>query len=197
MSAAGTRRRCHVHAHRLARYGLSSPSAVGNVVGNAAVAAPAYARGQNELVEGTCTMLYDVEPRPGADGTPLTIVLPLLPGQSEPWRRFLQELQASRRTACDIACQRWGIRSLALWLTAGHAGDLVVAHMVLATDLAGVEERFARSEEPFDRWFAEQARTLHGVDLRRGVGRYRAELLAEWPEDASLVVPGLPMTPAG
>jgi hypothetical protein len=142
-------------------------------------------------------MPYEIESRLGSDGTPLTMVLPLLPGQSEPWRRFLQELQASRRTACDMACQRWGIRSLALWLTAGHAGDLVVAQLVLATDLAEVEERFARSQEPFDRWFAEQARVLHGVDLRHGMGRYRAELLAEWPEDAPAAAPGLPMTPAG
>src|SRR5208283_2435360 len=45
-----------------------------------------------------------------------------------------------------------------------------------------------------DRWFAEQARTLHGVDLRRGVRRYRAELLAVWPEHVLTVAPDLRMT---
>lgn len=143
-------------------------------------------------MEGTWTMQHKDEPLAGAGGAPLTIVLPLLPGQSEPWRRFLQELQASRRAAFDLACRRWGIRSLTLWLTSARAGDHVVAQVVLATDLADAEERFARSRLPFDLWIAERARALHGVDLRHGVARYRTELLAVWPEQAPPAGGGLP-----
>jgi hypothetical protein len=136
------------------------------------------------------------EARTEADGGPLLIVLPLLPGQSEPWRRFLQELQASRRAAFDAACQRWGIRFLAVWLASARAGDRVVVRVLLADDLTDVEERFARSREPFDLWIAEQARALHGVDLRLGIGRYRAELLGVWPEHASAEADGPPTPPA-
>ena len=142
-------------------------------------------------------MQHEDEPRAGADGAPVTIVLPLLPGQSEPWRRFLQELQASQRSAFDLACRRWGIRSLTLRLASGRAGDLVVVQVVLATDLADAEERFARSRQPFDRLIAERARALHGVDLRHGVARYCTELLAVWPEQEPPAAGGLPMTTAG
>lgn len=142
-------------------------------------------------------MSYETDPQPELDATPLTVVLPLLPGQSEPWRRFLQELHTSRHTAFDMARQRWGLQSLTLWLTAGQAGAVVVAQVVLATDLADVEERFARAQAPFDRWFAEQASMLHGVDLRRGVRRYCAELLAVWPEDAPAAAPDLSVTFVG
>ena len=129
-------------------------------------------------------MLAQGEPRWDADGTPLTLVLPLLPGQSEAWRRFLQELQASRRADFDAAYGRWGLRSLALWLAPGRPGDLVVVQVELAGALADAEERFARSQQPFDQWITERARELHGVDLRTGVARYRAELLGLWPEQA-------------
>jgi hypothetical protein len=117
-----------------------------------------------------------------ADAASLTLVLPLLPGQSEAWRRFLQELQVSRRADFDAACRRWGLRTLTLWLAPARPGDLVVAQLALAADLADAEERFAHSRQPFDRWIAERARELHGVDLRSGVARYRAELLEVWPE---------------
>ncbi|MDB5076673.1 MAG: hypothetical protein JWO42_2852 [Chloroflexi bacterium] len=141
------------------------------------------------------------EPRGGADGATLTIAVPLLPGQSEAWRRVVQELQESWRAEFVAAYRRWGIRRLALWLAPSRPGDLVVIQLELAEDLKDAEERFARSRQPFDRWIAERAYELHGVDLRTGVARYQAELLGLWPEPAPpaaggpLTVPGAGMIP--
>ena len=123
------------------------------------------------------------EPRAGM---PAMIVLPLLPGQSEAWRRFLQELQGSRRAEFDAACRMWGIRSLALWLALSRTADLVVVQVALAGDLPEAEEQFAPSKQPFDRWITERARELHGLDLRHAFTRYRAERLGVWPERAPL-----------
>ena len=142
-------------------------------------------------------MQNDDEPRAGADGAPLTIVLPLLPGQSEPWRRFLQELQGARRSGFDAACWRWGIRALTLWLAPARTGDVVVAQVVMATNLSDVAERFVPSRQPFDRWIAERARELHGVDVSLGLARHRAELLAGWQAESPLSTGGLPASPAG
>ena len=122
------------------------------------------------------------QPRRDGHEAPLTLVLPLRPGQSEAWRRFLQELQASRHADFDAACRRWGLRSLALWLAPARPGDLVVAQLRLVGALADAEERFARSRQPFDRWITERVRELHGLDLRTGVARYWAELLGVWPQ---------------
>jgi hypothetical protein len=114
----------------------------------------------------------------------VTIVRAILPGQSEAWRRFVQELQESRRADFGLACQRWGIRSLAVWLAPARPGDLVVAQVEVAEELADTEERFARSRQPFDQWIRERVRELHGVDLDDGVAQCRAELVAVWPEAA-------------
>ncbi|MDB5074856.1 MAG: hypothetical protein JWO42_1035, partial [Chloroflexi bacterium] len=56
----------------------------------------------------------------------------------------------------------------------------------------------ARSRQPFDRWIAERAYELHGVDLRTGVARYQAELLGLWPEpEPAQPVPGGPLMVPG
>ena len=115
----------------------------------------------------------------------MNVVLPVRPGQSEPYRRFLQELQGSRREDFAAFRQRWGLRSLAIWLAPARAGGVVVAQVELAGDLAAFAAGFARSTHPFDRWLAERFRELHGVDLGDGVARYRAELLGAWAAPAT------------
>jgi len=126
-------------------------------------------------------MQHPREPHQDGNEAQLTIVVPVRPGQSEAWRRLIQELQQSRREDFDEAYRRWGVRSLRIWLAPSRPGDLVVAQLELAEDLADAEEQFARSREPFDQWITERARELHAVELRNGVTRYRAELIAVWP----------------
>jgi hypothetical protein len=110
----------------------------------------------------------------------MNVVLPIRPGQAEPYRRFLQELQGSRREDFAAFRQRWGLRSLAIWLAPARAGGVAVVQVELAENLATVAATFARSPHPFDRWLAERVGELHGVDLGDGIARYRAELLGAW-----------------
>ena len=143
-------------------------------------------------------------PGPGGgigDVVPLTLVVPLLPGQGEPWRRFVQELQGSRHAEFAAARRRWGLRTLALWLVPARPAELVVAQLVPAAgradaaDAAARLAHFARSGQPFDQWLREQVRALHGVDLSGGVARYRATFLAMWPEEAPPAEGRLPPGP--
>jgi hypothetical protein len=111
----------------------------------------------------------------------LIFVLPIRPGRSEPYRRFLQELKASRRVDFEAACRRWGICCVAIWLAQGRGGDLAVIQLRLAADLAEAEERFALSQLPFDMWIKERVRELHDVDPNSLI-RYQAELLEVWQD---------------
>lgn len=126
------------------------------------------------------------EAREASEATKLTLVLPILPGQSEPYRRFLQELKESRYADFRAACGRWGIRSAKVWLapappTAGPgAGDLSVIQLCPTGNCADIGERFGRSQLPFDLWFKERVRELHGVEGYMGFARNRAELLEVW-----------------
>jgi hypothetical protein len=116
----------------------------------------------------------------GGEATKQTIVLPVRPGQSEAWRRFIQELQESRCKDFDAACRRWGIRSLAIWLAPGRPADLVVAQLEVAESLEDTDERFMSSQEPFDQWLKERAHEIHGVDLSNRIPIFRAEPMGVW-----------------
>ena len=110
----------------------------------------------------------------------VTLALPIVSGQSEAYRRFVQELQGSRRDDFVAAWRRWGIVDLTLWLAPGRTGDVALARLTLATELVDVEARLAAANGPFDQWFTARIRDLHGVDLSYGVARYLVESLGQW-----------------
>ena len=118
---------------------------------------------------------------PGRDRE-VVLALPVIPGRTEAYRRFVQELQGSRRAAFVAACHRWGIAGMALALAPHRPGDVILAYIVLARDLGDVEARLAVADDPFDRWLKARVRELHGVDLSYGLSRYLVDAVGRWPE---------------
>jgi hypothetical protein len=112
------------------------------------------------------------------------IVWPVRPGQSEAWRRFVQELQGTRREEFGAACRRWGIRSLAVWLAPSRPNDFVVAETECDNSV------IVFTQDLFDQWFVTRIRELHGVDLSTGIVMYPAELFCRWPERAVALLGG-------
>jgi hypothetical protein len=94
------------------------------------------------------------------------IILPLLPGKTEAWRRFVQELQELKEQAWSAWRKRVGLRDLRVWVKSGPQGAAVFvqASKNVPTGRLGllVDER-----EPFDRWLRDQVLALHGLDLAR------------------------------
>ena len=68
------------------------------------------------------------------------------------------------RAAFEDARRRAGIAREAVWIQSTPNGDFVVVY-THADDLAPPSRRFATSEDPFDRWFREHVRQVHGVAL--------------------------------
>ena len=122
----------------------------------------------------------------------VTLALPVVPGQSEAYRRFIQERQETRRDEFVEACRRSKIERLTVWLAPRRSGDVVLARVELAADLMDVEGSFALSPDAFDQRIRVRARELHGVDLGYGVADYRAGLLGRWPSADPTEEPGHP-----
>ncbi|MFN8538410.1 MAG: hypothetical protein U0232_13155 [Thermomicrobiales bacterium] len=59
----------------------------------------------------------------------LALALPVVPGQQEAWRRFLQELLDSRVADCAASFQRIGVRFITAWLVPAPPDGLIVAHL--------------------------------------------------------------------
>jgi hypothetical protein len=111
--------------------------------------------------------------------TALTVVLPLLPGKQEAWRRFCQVLQGSRRCEYGAWREQMGITQEEAWLSQTAQGDLVRVHLQAEHPEHALAD-LATSRRPFDRWFRQQVLELHGLDLALLVPASAHELIFDW-----------------
>ena len=111
--------------------------------------------------------------------TALTIVLPLLPGKQESWRRFCQVLQGSRHREYAVWREQMGITQETAWLSQALHGDLVCLQLEakhpqrLLADLSA-------SHRPFERWFRQQLLELHGLDMMQLANASAHEVVFVW-----------------
>jgi hypothetical protein len=55
-----------------------------------------------------------------------------------------------------------------VWIQSTPGGDVAVV-VIEAPDVQAAMGGLATSEEPFDRWFREHIRDVHGIDLAEGL----------------------------
>ncbi len=111
----------------------------------------------------------------------ITIILmaPILPGKSEAWRRFLQELKHSRRAEYEASRHHLGITAEWTWIVETIRSDIAII-AIEAEQPGPVIAHLAASELPFDRWFKEQLLALQGVELARPQATLYSDLVFEW-----------------
>ncbi len=98
----------------------------------------------------------------------VAFALPLLPGQTEADRTALTSCwEGARREAFGDARRRAGILREAAWIQPARGGDVTVIYLE-ADDLAAAFTLLETSAEPFDRWFRDHVRRVHGVGMAEG-----------------------------
>ena len=99
-------------------------------------------------------------------GTALMIclIIPILPGLSEAWRRFAQELQGPRRQDWLMWQERMKLQCLRYTVQSSYQQHIVLLQVQLAAGSAAPHE-LSHNQTPFDRWLREQLLYLHGIDL--------------------------------
>jgi hypothetical protein len=73
-----------------------------------------------------------------------------------------------RHTAYEASRQRHGITREMAWIQPTPMGDLSVVY-IEADDLEAMFDGLGGSQDPFDVWFREQTREVHGINLEDGV----------------------------
>ena len=92
----------------------------------------------------------------------------LLPDQTEAVRIALASCWVGpRKEAYQDARRRAGIIREAVWIQPAPAGDVAVVYLE-ADDLAAAFTILGSSAEPFDRWFRDHVRQVHGIALEDG-----------------------------
>ena len=95
----------------------------------------------------------------------VAFAVPLLPGQTEAVRVALASCQTgARKEAYQDARRRAGIIREAAWIQPAPGGDVAVVYLE-ADDLATAFTILGTSAEPFDRWFRDHVRQVHGIAL--------------------------------
>ncbi len=92
----------------------------------------------------------------------------LLPGEAEAGRVALASCwSGARKEAYQDARRRAGIIREAVWIQPGPGGDVAVVYLE-ADDLTTAFTILGTSAEPFDRWFRDHVRQVHGIALEDG-----------------------------
>jgi hypothetical protein len=116
----------------------------------------------------------------------IVLTFPIVAGKAEAWRRFCQELAGSRQKTYEESRRRLGITLERFVLVETAFGSVAVTTLE-APDVDRALGQIISSKRPFDRWYREQVRELHGINLA-GYEQFRQqaplpanhELIFEW-----------------
>jgi hypothetical protein len=86
----------------------------------------------------------------------LAIALPILPGKTEQWKHYCQEMTGPRRSEYEASRKRVGITREVAFLEQTPQGDMVVVY-IEAQDVQRAITGPGMSQEPFDVWFREHS----------------------------------------
>jgi hypothetical protein len=98
----------------------------------------------------------------------VAFAVPLLPGQTKANRAALRSCQdGARKEAYQDARRRAGIIREAVWIQPSPGGDVAVVYRE-ADDVAAAFTILGTSSEPFERWFGDHLRQVHGMAWEEG-----------------------------
>ena len=93
----------------------------------------------------------------------VVFAIPVLPGMEELDRQTFDEMAGSRREEYVAALKEAGIRRQAVWHEQTPDGTLAIVY--IEGEAPDAAARFTASEAPISRFFVEQMREVHGVDI--------------------------------
>jgi hypothetical protein len=109
----------------------------------------------------------------------LAMAFPILPGKTEQWKHFCQEMAGPRRSEYEASHKRLGWTREVAYLQQTPQGDMAVLY-IEAQDIQRVFEGLGMSQEPFDVWAREQLKEIHGVDLSQPLSGPLPEAFIDW-----------------
>src|SRR4051794_23022768 len=95
------------------------------------------------------------------------VMFPVLPNKREQLYQFAKSLSGER--AQEYAASQASVAKESWYLQSTPMGDFLIVHFE-APDCAAVFSALAESEEPFDKWFRQQAQEISGIDLSKSIG---------------------------
>ena len=109
----------------------------------------------------------------------LAMTLPLLPGKTESWKRWVQEMAGTRLSEFQASRKRLGITREASFLQQTPQGDMAILY-IEAEDMARTFQGLATSQDPFDALFRQKTQEFFGLDLAQPPSGPLPETIFDW-----------------
>ena len=93
--------------------------------------------------------------------------VPIIPGKEESDRKGFEEAAGPRRDEFNASRRRAGITREMVWHQETPNGTVAVVYLE-ADDIPTSMRALATSDDPFDQWFRELLKEVHGIDLTEG-----------------------------
>ncbi|MBA3777778.1 MAG: hypothetical protein H0X16_00460 [Chloroflexi bacterium] len=90
----------------------------------------------------------------------MAVAIPLLPGKTDDWRKWVEELNGPRRQEFVDSRRRAGVRERT-FLQSTPLGDLVIV-TIEGDDPGRAFGQMMSADDAFSTWFEERAREFHG-----------------------------------
>jgi len=91
-------------------------------------------------------------------------VAPIQPGKSEEYRQFVADLSGSRKEDYEAARKTAGFQRETIFLQKTPMGEMVVV-VQEAENQAKALESLRGMKDPFNVWFFQKLKDIHGVDI--------------------------------
>lgn len=111
-------------------------------------------------------------------------VLPILPGKLDDARQFVQELLTTQRQTFGESQVAEGITEEHFFIQSDPKGDfLIVYNDGDALKREHIRQVRHRSQHPFDVWYKERFRAIHGINLDEPPIGARIEHIGSWVDE--------------
>jgi hypothetical protein len=92
------------------------------------------------------------------------LAAPVLSGKLEKWKSMMKEVKGPRRKAYQASRKKMGIKHERVFLQHSPMGDFALVSFE-GKDTSRVIEKFMKSKDPFDMWFAKNLQEIHGIEV--------------------------------
>ena len=89
---------------------------------------------------------------------------PILPGKLDDWKKFNEEINGPRRSEFEAQQRRLGNARQRVWLQQTPMGDFAIV-FIEGDNVAESMKKMAESDDPFDAWFRDHIKDVHGMDV--------------------------------
>ena len=113
------------------------------------------------------------------------MAIPVLPGKSEQWKKFSNELKTTYKKEFSESRKKLGVQERTFFQST-PMGDMIIVTLEGKDPQAAFAE-FGKGTDEFTKWFIAQAKEVHGIDLAQKPTGSLPELIIETEPVAELV----------